>query len=316
MAISLTTVAMRSHFVIRHRSLTEARSSNVMRLLRFAQRGIADLKDKLGRLEEARPQPRDYADQRARLQTFIGLLFMYEGRFGEASSWFERAVAENHGLPLELRANIGALRGIAALRRGEIENCVACIGPSSCIFPLSSAAVHERTEGSRDAIRFFLEYLHDRPADKGVRWLLNIAYMTLGEYPQNVPASYLIPPGAFDSKIDAGRFENVGDRVGLGTRGPNLLGGRASPTISQAMAAPTFWSFPATGTKVARSSSTGVMAASMIGASQPDLAIKCCRSTWRRLTTTTTATSMCCASRRLGDPVSTLTPSEQRTRTV
>ena len=241
-------------------------------------RGIADLQDKLGRLEDARPRPRDYEDQRARLQTFIGALFMYEGRFGESSSWFERAVAENRALPLELRANIGALRGIAALRRGEIENCVACLGSSSCIFPLSSEAVHQRTEGSREAIRYFLEYLHDRPADLGVRWLLNIAYMTLGEYPQEVPATHPIPPDAYQSRVDMGRFENVAARVGLGCAGPNLLGGSVFDDFT-GDGSPDILVFPATGTKVARCSSTREMADSRIGARQPGWTTRCCRST-------------------------------------
>src|SRR5262249_30653439 len=61
--------------------------------------------------------------------------------------------------------------------------------------------------------------------DHGVRWLLNLSYMTLGEYPQKVPAGALIPPDAYHSELDIGRFLNVAPRVGLDSRGPNLLGG-------------------------------------------------------------------------------------------
>jgi len=190
-----------------------------------ARRGIADYQAQLDQLEQEQPRPPDFDDRRARFQTFIGLFIMYEGRFSEASSWFERAVAENRALPRELRANIRALRGVAALRRGEIENCVACLGPSSCIFPISVEAVHQRPDGSREAIHWFTEYLNERPGDLGVRWLLNIAYMTLGEYPEKVPAALLIPPDAYRSKLDTGRFLNVAPLVGLDSRGPNMLGG-------------------------------------------------------------------------------------------
>ena len=58
-----------------------------------------------------------------------------------------------------------------------------------------------------------------------MRRLLNVAYMTLGEYPGKVPAAYLIPPPVYQSKLDIGRFENVAPLVGLDTRGPNMLGG-------------------------------------------------------------------------------------------
>ena len=49
--------------------------------------------------------------------------------------------------------------------------------------------------------------------------------MTLGEYPGQGPAAYLIPLDAFRSKLDVGRFENVAPRVGLASEGPNMAGG-------------------------------------------------------------------------------------------
>ena len=63
------------------------------------------------------------------------------------------------------------------------------------------------------------------PGDLRVRWLLNLAYMTLGEYPEKVPLQYLIPLDTFDSKVDVGRFQNVAPLVGLTSRGPNQAGG-------------------------------------------------------------------------------------------
>ncbi len=111
------------------------------------------------------------------------------------------------------------------LRRGETENCLDCRGPSSCIFPIAAAAVHQRPSGSRAAIGHFASYLRRRPADLGVRWLLNVAYMTLGEYPEKVPPEWLIPMDPFRSRLDIGRFENVASQVGLNARAPNMSGG-------------------------------------------------------------------------------------------
>ena len=119
--------------------------------------------------------------------------WMYEGEWAEASEHFARAQTADPARPALFRAKLDALRGVAALRRGEIENCVACCNESSCIFPLAAAAVHRRTAGSREAIEHFTRYLRQRPEDLGVRWLLNVAYMTLGEYPERcsrrVPAA-------------------------------------------------------------------------------------------------------------------------------
>jgi hypothetical protein len=49
--------------------------------------------------------------------------------------------------------------------------------------------------------------------------------MTLGEYPQRVPAAYLIPLDRFRSKLDVGRFDNIATAAGLGVRGPRQAGG-------------------------------------------------------------------------------------------
>ena len=48
-----------------------------------------------------------------------------------------------------------------------------------------------------------------------MRWLLNLAYMTIGRYPREVPPAYLIPPAAFVSSEDVGRFRDVAPQAGL-----------------------------------------------------------------------------------------------------
>jgi hypothetical protein len=152
---------------------------------------------------------------------------MYEGKFLEAASWLERALEDCRAAdaPLEIRNRLLAVLGIIAMRRGEIENCLECVGPSSCIYPINSAAVHRNQAGSREAIRWFNAYLEASPRDLRIIWLLNIAYMTVGEYPARVPPNYLIPVTMLGSEGDVGRFDNVASRVGLGARGPNLAGG-------------------------------------------------------------------------------------------
>ena len=48
--------------------------------------------------------------------------------------------------------------------------------------------------------------LRENPDDLAARWLLNLAQMTLGQYPDQVPASQLIPPEVFLSDYDIKRF--------------------------------------------------------------------------------------------------------------
>src|SRR5580704_1581607 len=149
---------------------------------------------------------------------------MYDGRFLEATSWFEKALETSRRgeLSATLQNRIKAVLGIVAMRRGEIENCLECSGPSSCIFPIAREARHQNPSGSREAIKWFTAFLEESPRDLRIIWLLNIAYMTLGEHPDKVPPQYLLPAGLFRSKAEVAPFENVALRAGLGVRGPNL----------------------------------------------------------------------------------------------
>ncbi len=87
--------------------------------------------------------------QAIQLGVFLGTLHMSVGEFTEADRCFAEAQVADPDCPGLLKANIEALRGVAALRRGETENCVACCNGSSCIFPLAPAAVHLQPSGSR-----------------------------------------------------------------------------------------------------------------------------------------------------------------------
>ena len=60
-----------------------------------------------------------------------------------------------------------------------------------------------------------MKYLEQKPDDLEVKWLLNLAYVTLGKYPAGVPASDLIPPSVFASKESIGRFVDVAPVAGL-----------------------------------------------------------------------------------------------------
>ncbi len=190
-----------------------------------AARGREDVARRLADLERMSPRPPDFEQRRAMAQVFGGLVEMFIGDFVAARGWFERAHRDNPGIEPALRQNIGVLRGIAALRQGEIENCVECVGPSSCIYPITEEAKHLKPEGSRLARDYFLEYLKDRPEDHGVRWLLNIAAMTLAEHPASVPERFRILPDVPTSGDRLGRFANVTVESGLSARGPNMLGG-------------------------------------------------------------------------------------------
>lgn len=112
---------------------------------------------------------------------------------------------------------------VTQLKMGELDNCLTPSGSLICALPLDANFVHSDRRGSESAIQTLQILLSIEPDDLKARWLLNIAHMTLGTYPKNVPLAYLLPPEALESDYDIGRFENVAPSVGLYTR--DLAGG-------------------------------------------------------------------------------------------
>ena len=110
---------------------------------------------------------------------------------------------------------IRELAAISNLRLGEQENCRMHHNNESCIFPIRSGGVHQLKRGSTAAISEFTAILGDDPNDARSRWLLNVANMTLGDYPNKVPAPFLIDEKRFASEYDIKRFTDVAPNVGL-----------------------------------------------------------------------------------------------------
>ena len=106
-------------------------------------------------------------------------------------------------------------QAIANLRRAESDNCVEHHNPRSCLFPIAETGVHGNQRGSRAAANVLESLLSENPDSMQARWLLNIAVMTLGDYPQGVPQDFLLDASLFASDADIGRFPDVAAAVGL-----------------------------------------------------------------------------------------------------
>lgn len=146
--------------------------------------------------------------------------FLSEGKADEASALLREArqVIERIGgqARYSLLGSLIYFQGVASLRQGENDNCIMCRGDSSCIVPIRDTAIHKNPNGSRQAIVHFSEYLEHYPDDLSVRWLLNLAHMTLGEYPEGVDPRYLLKLQPFlHPEHDIGRFRDVGHLVGV-----------------------------------------------------------------------------------------------------
>ena len=149
------------------------------------------------------------------------------------------------GLAPAERANEAVLLTGELLRLGEVDEALSTIedtlhevAADPALAPLEVAVQHarglawlrkaerekgEEREPAEKALESYLFLAQRDPKDLEARWLLNVAAMTLGEWPDGVPEEHRIPPSALASEIDIGRFHDVAPRLGLDVVG--LAGG-------------------------------------------------------------------------------------------
>lgn len=173
------------------------------------------LADQFRAKADAREHDRVWFDLRA-IQV---ALFFYEGDVPKAQrelAALRQEVGRDLALTRAYLSTLYFLEGIAAMRQAEVANCVEHGGRSACILPIASEAVHRRPAGSESAMRWFTALLEAFPDDLQVRWLLNVAAMTLGRWPDGVEPRHrltldrwLAPAPGFP------RFVDVAPQVGL-----------------------------------------------------------------------------------------------------
>src|SRR5262245_31132400 len=129
-------------------------------------------------------------------------------------------------LTVENRRFLRHRLAVAYLRLGEQQNCQEHHNTESCLMPIQGGGLHARPQGSQEAVAVLTQQMKETPDDLSARWWLNIAAMTLGDYPDHLPKAWLIPPKVFESEYDIGRFH---DRAGdLGLDVDDLAGGSIS----------------------------------------------------------------------------------------
>ena len=200
-------------------------------------------------------------------------------------------------------------------RRGETENCLACLGPSSCIFPIAAEAVHQQPAGSREAIRHFTGVPRAAARGPGRPLALERRLHDPGRVSRQGPAG--LPDPARAVPLDA-RHRPVRERRAAGRarrRGARTWPAAASSTTSPATACPTSSSARPTGTWAAslfvnRGDGTFEDRVRSAGLGRPGRG----RSTPATPTSTTTATSTSCSSAAAGRALPALAAAERGRR--
>ena len=141
-------------------------------------------------------------------------------RFGEAA---EAIRLLSDALETELRekpevsheAELLHELAIASMKMGELDNCVSPDGRLICALPLDDSVVHQDKRGASRAVEYLKRLLELEPENISAMWLLNVAHMALGTYPEGVPDEFRAPPAALQSEYDIGRFDEIAPYAGL-----------------------------------------------------------------------------------------------------
>ena len=117
----------------------------------------------------------------------------------------------------EFMYKLEGLLALSYMRMGEEDNCLGKNNSESCILPIRGDGIYKMGTGSETAISIYESMLQNNPNDPETIWLLNIAYMTLGRYPDDVPSQWLIPETVFESAGKVSPFKNISNKLKLGT---------------------------------------------------------------------------------------------------
>src|SRR4029078_10969578 len=80
--------------------------------------------------------------------------------------------------------------GVAYLHKAGMDNGVFIRPGELCLFPPRGAVAYRDPASSEKAVQYLLKFLEAKPNDLEGRWMLNLAYMTLGRYPGGVPEKF------------------------------------------------------------------------------------------------------------------------------
>jgi hypothetical protein len=149
----------------------------------------------------------------------VGEQLLRSGNNRDAVAAFEeiqRLIVESTELvPPEFVAAIDDHLAISYLRVAQQEHCFEGSGSARCSSPIPAAFGDRDNAAARAAAAAYDAILQQQPGNLEARWLINVAYMMLGEYPSRVPPRWLIPEAAFPDDYDITSFRDVAPVLGL-----------------------------------------------------------------------------------------------------
>ena len=154
-----------------------------------------------------------------RLKDEGGLSHYYAGVMQQSLNWVLRKLMGYHSLFRSSHNNPQKQLGLCYLRLGEQTNCVLNHSSESCILPFTGGGLHHEKSGSQLAIKNLTEVLEKAPDDNLSKWLLNMAYATLDQYPSEVAEDQFVDFARYEVTYRGKPFTNKAIELGVNYNG-------------------------------------------------------------------------------------------------
>ena len=177
-----------------------------------------NLNSKKAELYKKRLESITAPDQMVLAKFLYGEELLYAGQTEAAIVEFTEVISAVGDALNQNTKELYELLALSYLRLGEQENCIKNHNAESCIIPIKGNGVYKMKLGLDNAIAIYKRLLKAFPNDLQTRWLMNIAYMNLGKYPNGVPSEYLIPERIFKGKGKIS-FKDIAIPLGLDVQG-------------------------------------------------------------------------------------------------
>jgi tetratricopeptide (TPR) repeat protein len=145
----------------------------------------------------------------------LGGLYAYSGEMNNAIAQYEQAYRLAQSVMPGAIPDLLQSLGVVHLHKAEMDNGFYHTAGDRCLLSVRGGRKVEKTEDFDEAVEYFVKLLDAKPDDVEAKWLLNVAHLATGGYPEQVPGRYRIPPEAFGSTQDVGRFVDVAAAAGV-----------------------------------------------------------------------------------------------------
>ncbi|MCB1233609.1 MAG: VCBS repeat-containing protein, partial [Verrucomicrobiae bacterium] len=177
------------------------------------------------RAQLAAETPETPARLRFRTRFELGREELNLGREREAIEHLQAAydLFPSTGLPEDALDVCVYFLAVSHLRLAETANCCRQPSADSCLYPIQGRGRHDDREGSEGALPWLEKFLTlpgaPQPQKMNAIWLLNVAHMTLGDYPDGVPERRRLPlyPANRPKPEPFPRFPNIAADAGADT---------------------------------------------------------------------------------------------------